>query len=696
MATLSGTSLDGVSGAAVGRRRRVQLAALGGGLGLCLIYVFLPEHHVFLREGLIYVGVEVAVVALIVVGVRWYRPEAPMAWLLIAAGVGSWAIGDLFWAAYVIDGRNPFPSAADAFYVPGYVLLAAGLAIAAVRRFAERDTGAALDAVVLVATLGVLLWVYVIEPMREGDLSPFATAISIAYPLGDLLLLAVVARFMVGDAWRLASFRWLAAGVGLALAGDVSIAWSDVGHSSLSQVYGNTLILAGVLLFGVAALDPSMRALTQPVYAVAPLPRLRRLVLVALGALLPATVLMVQAWRDEPLHLTAIIIATTITFGAALLRWGGVLGELRRTIGRESTLRRYAAELLETSGRQELADLAERTAREIVGNGSAEFRLTDSRAAEADPREVVTEVVVRGERLGELVAKAPSGQILRLHEVLPTVANELALALEREQLLESERATAKTLAAQNEQLRELDRMKDQFVSTVSHELRTPIASMIGYLEVTLDGEAGELNDEQRHFLEIVNRNCARLNRLIDDILFLSRVDAGRLSLDPSPVALGELAEASVVSARFAAEKKSVKLAVAVEEDVPLFRGDPLRLTQMLDNLLSNAIKFTPAEGTVSLSVGRDGDMLRVAIADSGVGIPEDEVGHLFERFFRASTGSTAPGTGLGLSIIQSIAQAHGGAVAVASTVGVGTTFTVELPLPGIPGAPTPDATEGTT
>jgi signal transduction histidine kinase len=435
--------------------------------------------------------------------------------------------------------------------------------------------------------------------------------------------------------------------------------------------------------------------LTQRVYWVVPLPRLRRLVLLALAALLPATVLIVQAWRDEPLHLKAIVVATVVTFLAAILRWGGVLMELRRTIGRESTLRRYATQLLETSGSEQLADLAQRTAQEIVGNGSAHVRLGDTRTVPEDSRHVVVDVVVQGERVGELVARAQSGHLMRLREVLPTVTSELALALEREQLLETERRNAEQLAAQNEQLRELDQMKDQFVSTVSHELRTPLASMIGYLEVTLDGEVGELLDEQREFLEIVSRNCTRLNKLIDDILFISRVDAGRLSLEPSWVALGDLAESSVLSARFAAEKKNLRLAIAVEDELPPFWGDPIRLTQMLDNLLSNAIKFTPADGTVSLSVARDGETLRVEVADSGVGIPEDEVGRLFERFFRASTGTTAPGTGLGLSIIQSIVKAHCGTVGVRSELGVGTTFTVDLLLPGIPGAPSADATEVT-
>jgi signal transduction histidine kinase len=231
---------------------------------------------------------------------------------------------------------------------------------------------------------------------------------------------------------------------------------------------------------------------------------------------------------------------------------------------------------------------------------------------------------------------------------------------------------------------------------VSHELRTPLTSMIGYLEVTLDGEAGELNEEQRQFLEIVNRNCARLNKLIDDILFTSRVDSGRLSLDPSWVSLGELAQACVVSARMAAEKRGIHLHCATDEDLPPFWGDPTRLTQMIDNLLTNAIKFTPEGGNVEVSVHLRDGVLHAEVADSGVGIPEDEVGRLFERFFRASTGVTAPGTGLGLSIVQSIVQVHGGTVGVRSELGVGTTFEVDLPLPGIAGAPTSNTAEVAT
>jgi signal transduction histidine kinase len=311
----------------------------------------------------------------------------------------------------------------------------------------------------------------------------------------------------------------------------------------------------------------------------------------------------------------------------------------------------------------------------------------DGDVAESAPGRFVAPVVVKGEVEAQLVVDDRAVELGRLSDSLATVANQLALALERERLLATERENADRLAEQNERLRELDRMKDQFVSTVSHELRTPLTSMIGYLELTLEGEAGELNDEQQQFLEIVNRNCQRLNKLIDDILFISRVDAGRLSFDPRWLELGELAEASVESARAAAARRSVGLQCSVAPDLPALWADPTRLKQLIDNLLSNAIKFTSEGGTAGVNVDRHDDSLVLEVRDTGVGIPEDEVGRLFERFFRASTGTAAPGTGLGLSIVKSIVDAHGGTISVESELGVGTTFTVDLPLPGLPGAP---------
>jgi signal transduction histidine kinase len=696
MATVSGASLDSDSAAVAERRIKPHWAALAAGLVICALYLALPERFVLVREEFLYVGLEFAAAAAILVGVHLYRPAYRTPWYLIAAGWTLWALGDLLWGVYALRDEEPFPSVADAFYLAGYPAIAAGAGLAARRRFAERDRGAALDVLVLTTAVGLLLWVYVIDPLR-ADADPGMTTelVTIAYPLGDLLLLAAVARFLVGDAWRVPAFRWLTGAFAVTLLADLVYLFAQVGWVNLDDRYINTIFLLGSVLVATAALGPSMRLLTERIYTPTQLPGLIRLVLIALAALLPFAVLVVQVLRDEPAHLPVILGTAAVLFSAALIRWGSLLTDQRRTTKRESTLRAYAGELLHASGEQELLDVAERTAQELVSGGSARIARTADGAVPG-PHRFVAELVVRGEPEAVLVADGSAAEINRLTETLTSVTTQLALALERERLLTTERETATALSKQNERLRELDEMKDQFVSSVSHELRTPLTSMIGYLELTLDGEAGELTEEQKHFLGIVSRNCTRLTKLIDDILFVARVDAGRLSLDPEWVAPAEVAWVAVESAQAAADRQGVELHFSADDRLPPLWADPTRLAQMLDNLIANAIKFTPEGGAVTVAVGQRGDSVHVEVADTGVGIPEDEVGRLFERFFRASTGSSIQGTGLGLSIVKSIVEVHGGTVSVESKPGAGTTFTVDLPLPGLPGAPSaPDTTEVT-
>jgi signal transduction histidine kinase len=227
--------------------------------------------------------------------------------------------------------------------------------------------------------------------------------------------------------------------------------------------------------------------------------------------------------------------------------------------------------------------------------------------------------------------------------------------------------------------READRLKDEVVATVSHELRTPLTVMIGYLELVLDGEAGEVNAKQREFLEIVERNAERLTMLVRDLLFVAQVNANALRVDRRPVDLAELASAAVASARAAAGAKDLTLTLEAE---PVHtNADPARIGQLLDNLVSNAIKFTPEGGTVTVRVDHAGEAALLEVADSGIGIPEGEQEQLFQRFFRTSSARSReiPGTGLGLAICRAIAEAHGGTIEAESTEGVGTTFRVTLP-----------------
>jgi PAS domain S-box-containing protein len=228
---------------------------------------------------------------------------------------------------------------------------------------------------------------------------------------------------------------------------------------------------------------------------------------------------------------------------------------------------------------------------------------------------------------------------------------------------------------------EADRLKNEFFALVSHELRTPLTSIVGYVELVREGEAGDLNDQQRRFLGVVERNARRLQRLVGDLLFVAQVEAGTLALDSGRADLAQIVRDAVEGATPRAEQLGVAVAAEVEP-LPQVDGDGDRLGQLVDNLVSNALKFTPAGGRVTVALGRDGGEAVLSVADTGIGIPPAEQARLFDRFYRASTAveEEIPGIGLGLSICQAIAEGHGGRIEVMSEVGAGTTFRVRLPL----------------
>ncbi|MDX6435280.1 MAG: hypothetical protein QOK34_114 [Gaiellaceae bacterium] len=245
-----------------------------------------------------------------------------------------------------------------------------------------------------------------------------------------------------------------------------------------------------------------------------------------------------------------------------------------------------------------------------------------------------------------------------------------------------EAATAgeRELQKTTDRLRQLDRLKDQFITTVSHELRTPLTSIHGYVNLLVEDEGEALSDERRRFLSIIERNTERLRHLVDDLLLISELDAGKLKLKLNRIDLPTLARESVESARPAAEAGDITLDFSAESPLRL-TGDRLRLGQLLDNVISNALKFTPRGGTVSIRTSRTNGSAFVEIEDTGVGIAQGDLRHLFERFYRTegAEASAVQGTGLGLAISQAIAEAHGGLIDVTSEENVGTTFRIALP-----------------
>jgi signal transduction histidine kinase len=218
---------------------------------------------------------------------------------------------------------------------------------------------------------------------------------------------------------------------------------------------------------------------------------------------------------------------------------------------------------------------------------------------------------------------------------------------------------------------------DEFVALISHELRTPLTSIIGYLELTLDD--GNLTEEQRGYLDVVDHNADRLLRLVDDLLFVAQLEAGQLEVRPSELDLAAVGRQAVAEAQPRAAANGIALTCAADAAVPL-EADKGRMFRMLDKLVSNAIKFTPAGGDVRVSVSHADGVVRLEVADTGIGIAADDQDRLFERFFRASTvvEQHFPGTGLGLYIARAIVEAHDGSITVCSD-GEGATFSVALP-----------------
>ena len=231
--------------------------------------------------------------------------------------------------------------------------------------------------------------------------------------------------------------------------------------------------------------------------------------------------------------------------------------------------------------------------------------------------------------------------------------------------------------------REAERAKQDFFALVSHELRTPLTAILGYVELLLSDDAAAFPPEHARHLEVIDRNARRLVRLVGDLLFAAQVDGAPLLLEPGEVDLAALVRDAVELGRCRAEEAGVTLATELE---PVARciGDRDRLAQVLDNLLLNALKFTPPGGRVVVHLSQAGTQARIEVADTGIGIAEDDLPQLFDRFYRAknATGRSVPGLGLGLTIVRTIVEGHGGTVRVRSRVGEGTAFTIALPAAG--------------
>jgi signal transduction histidine kinase len=556
---------------------RVYLVA---GLAATGLYFMLPWNSE--AQWVLYDLIGAGSAAAVLVGTHRYRPALAVAWYLFAAGLMAFAVGDVLFNFYArIWHRDlPIPSVADVFYLAGYPLLAVGLVLLVLRMLPQGRREGLFDAALLTVAFGICHWIFVMHPLVTGSGDWVGQLVALSYPAMDVLLLASLVFLALTPAGRTVSYRYLTASVVLLLLADevysvspgtfVATSWLDAGW------------LLSYVLWGTAALSPSMRDLSEPKQAVGPRLSGGRLLALWIAVATVPVILIVERLADRRIDAIALAIASAALSGLVLIRLAGLVRSFDR-------VRR------------------------------------DERAARAE-------------------AESAQRQLLR----------------------------------QNERLREADRLKDEFVALISHDLRTPLTSIIGYLELVLDDD--NLTEEQRGFLNVADRNADRLLRLVNDLLFVARFEAGELELRPTELDLAAVVRQSVEESGPRAAAGGVELTCEAGA-VSAVQADKGRMFQLVENLVSNAIKFTPEGGEVRVSVTPVNGVVRLEVADTGIGIASGEQERLFERFFRASTASEhqIPGTGLGLYITRAIVEAHGGSIAVRSDPGEGTSFCVELP-----------------
>jgi signal transduction histidine kinase len=268
-------------------------------------------------------------------------------------------------------------------------------------------------------------------------------------------------------------------------------------------------------------------------------------------------------------------------------------------------------------------------------------------------------------------------------------------ASELERALRVEKQQAEELELERRRAEHQSRAKSIFLAGMSHELRTPLNAIIGFSELLSIGTAGPLNERQQEFVGHVLTSGRHLLTLVNEVLDLSKVEAGRMTLEREWTNISSLVQAVRGVLAPLAAKQGVDLGIEVPADLPEVFCDPVRVKQVFYNLLSNGIKFTPTGGRVSLAASGNGPFVDIAVTDTGIGIEEKDLPRLFREFeqLTPAAGTKPQGTGLGLALTRRLLALHGGSISVQSRVGTGSTFTAHLPIEGVPPEVSPPASE---
>jgi signal transduction histidine kinase len=274
---------------------------------------------------------------------------------------------------------------------------------------------------------------------------------------------------------------------------------------------------------------------------------------------------------------------------------------------------------------------------------------------------------------------------INMDEMKTAIVNALRqqrLSRENKRLVDDLQRSNKLLFEANSQLRAATEAKSAFLAHMSHELRTPLNAIIGFSDLLIGGIGGEINNKQRQCLEDILSSGKHLLSLINDILDLSKVEAGKIDIKPESLRLADVVDDAVTTVKPMLDDSRHEMAISIAEDLPPVYGDRNRLKQILLNLLSNAIKFTPDGGKLHLEANRKGNFCQVSMVDNGIGIRNEDQTSIFEPFTQLDTqpGERKQGTGLGLALTKQLVELLGGKIWVESEYGKGSRFSFTIPL----------------
>jgi PAS domain S-box-containing protein len=689
-------------------RQRAWLAYLVAGFSVAGLYLFGPSA---LNIGPVFNAIGASSVIAILVSLKLNKPEYKAPWRLFALGQAFFVAGDIISYNYerFFHTALPYPAISDLLYLSVYPCLITGLLLLIRRRTPGGDRASLIDSFIIVVGASVLSWVYLMAPYaQDPSLTLFQKLISMAYPLMDLLLLAVLVRLAVGVGRRGPSFYLLTASVVSLLAVDSIYAWILLNVPGGYATGGKLDIgwIAFYLLWGAAALHPSMRSLEEEAPEQEPAQSRRRLLILAGASFLAPCVQLFQVARGDPVRPAGLIAAySMVLFSLVLIRLRGLMVDvsehrqterrLRETEARYRSLVEgmpaavYIAEFGAEGGWLYVSPRIEQIAGYSADEWMASGELWNDRIV-AEDREAALEAeqrLLRGEgRLQceyRLIGK--DGRIVWIREEADALPDEKGkpVALqgvmyditEQKRIEERLREALSTEKEATKRLTALREMEKSFMQAVSHDIRTPLTTILGSATMLERDDLALSAEDAKDLTRGMAWNARRLHRLVTNLLDLDRLSASDVAENRELADIGKLTEQ--VLRECTDEDHPIRR--DIEDDV-FAEVDSPQIERIVENLVTNAIRYTPPGTPIWVTVRSENDGALLIVEDAGPGVPEELRGTIFEPFRQGNESvKHNPGVGIGLSLVSRFAEIHGGRAWVDEREGGGASFKVFLP-----------------